>query len=98
MESCNHVIMSARVYVSTPADDGSFTHWLTRGRASHARARLRKFPRLIRRSRPHPPTQYRAFLLEHLLNVKSRHWDESVRLLAAQSAAKVPPPVLAAAH
>jgi len=25
-------------------------------------------------------------LLRHLLEVKSRHWDESVRLLAAQAA------------
>mmetsp|Transcript_38820 Transcript_38820/g.128533 ORF Transcript_38820/g.128533 Transcript_38820/m.128533 type:complete len:122 (-) Transcript_38820:72-437(-) len=30
--------------------------------------------------------EYRPMLLRHLLEVKSRHWDESVRLLAAQAA------------
>jgi len=35
--------------------------------------------------------EYRIYLLEHLLHVKSRHWDESLRLLAARAAAELAP-------
>ena len=33
--------------------------------------------------------EYRMPLLEHLLHVKSRHWEESLRLLAAQAAGRL---------